>query len=470
MTFYDIQTIYLVIGFLYVMLPATAWMVLSNQRSMPAALWCGGGLIFSFSCLFFALRGNAPDWLTYSAANYLLWLANILPVIALREQLQRPRRLGVVLAAYLLMALGFEYWHQVANNSVMRFEWSMLILIVLFATIHRLSRVIARAENIRSASWLSAVYFIAACIIGLRCLRVAFGYAPAGATVSGLDSVLTVFVGLLTAVLGNFAFVGTYLERASKQSMQAAVERAKQEEALRLGAQIAHLDRQRALGTMSAAFAHELSQPLTAILLDTQNAKMALMTESDHAAELTQTLEDIQNSSQRAVALLERIRNFIKPTQTHHKRLDLQPLAREVVHLMQSHGKAAEVQFQLDLGDTPAWVWGDRIELSQIMVNVVRNAIEAMQNSLTRFVTIRLTSTEQRCLLQFTDTGPGITHELLAPVGTPFVTTKPEGLGVGFSISRAIAEKHGGSLTITNVPSGGACVTLDLPSIKESTC
>jgi C4-dicarboxylate-specific signal transduction histidine kinase len=323
--------------------------------------------------------------------------------------------------------------------------------------------VIARAENIRSASWLSAVYFIAACIIGLRCLRVAFGYAPAGATVSGLDSVLTVFVGLLTAVLGNFAFVGTYLERASKQSMQAAVERAKQEEALRLGAQIAHLDRQRALGTMSAAFAHELSQPLTAILLDTQNAKMALMTESDHAAELTQTLEDIQNSSQRAVALLERIRNFIKPTQTHHKRLDLQPLAQEVVHLMQSHGKAAEVQFQLDLGDTPAWVWGDRIELSQIMVNVVRNAIEAMQNSLTRFVTLRLTSTDQRCLLQFTDTGPGITHELLAPVGTPFVTTKPEGLGVGFSISRAIAEKHGGSLTITNVPSGGACVTLDLP-------
>lgn len=463
MNLYDIQTVYLVIGFLYVILPATAWMVLSNQRSMPAALWCGGGLMFGVSCFLFALRGNLPDWLTYSGANYLLWLANLLPVIALHEQLQQPRRSLALLAAFAVMVLVFEYLNQIANDRVLRFQWSMLILIGLFAYIHRLALTMARTQLSRSASWLSAVYFIAACIIFIRYLRVAFGHAPAGATVSGIDSMLTVCAGLITSVLGNFAFVGTYLERASKQSMQAAVERAKQEEALRLGAQIAHLNRQRALVTMSAAFAHELSQPLTAILVDTQNAKMALTTDAKYPSELTQALDDIQNSSERAVGLLMRIRNFIKPTQTDYKRIDLQPLAREVIDLMDSQGRSIGVQIQIDLGDTPAWVWGDRIEISQIMVNVLRNAFEAMQNVPERIVTVRLTLTHDRCILQFTDTGTGITPELVEPVGTPFVTSKPEGLGVGFSISRTIAEKHGGSLIIANMPNGGACVTLELP-------
>jgi C4-dicarboxylate-specific signal transduction histidine kinase len=463
MTFYDIQTVYLVIGFLYVILPATAWMVLSEQRSMPAALWCGGGLVFSVSCFLFALRGNLPDWLTYSAANYLLWMANLLPVIALREQLQQPRRSLALLAAFAVMVLVFEYLNLIANDHVLRFQWSMFILIGLFAYIHQLALAMARTQHSRSASWLSAVYFIAAGIIFIRYLRVALGHAPAGATVSGIDSMLTVCAGLVTSVLGNFAFVGTYLERASKQSMQAAVARAKQEEALRLGAQIAHLDRQRALGTMAAAFAHELSQPLTAILVDTQNAKVALPTDAKNACDLEQALDDIQNSSERAVGLLMRIRNFIKPTLTDHKRIDLQTLTREVIDLMDSQGRSIGVQIQIDLGDTPAWVWGDRIEISQIMVNVLRNAFEAMQNGPERVVTIRLTLTQERCILQFTDTGTGIPPELIDPVGTPFVTSKPEGLGVGFSISRTIAQKHGGSLIIANMPSGGACVTLELP-------
>jgi signal transduction histidine kinase len=463
MTFYDIQTVYLVISLLYVMLPATAWMVLSSQRSTAAALWCSGGLVFSVSCFFFAIRGSGPDWLSYSAANYLLWIANVLLVMALRHQLQRPWRLGSVLVGLVIAILLFEYMNLVMEDRVLRFLWSLSILVGLFAYIHRLALCMAKTEGMRSATWLSAVYFIAACIISLRGFRVAFGFAPAGATVAGFDSMLTVLVGLLTSVLGNFAFVGTFLERISKQNLEAAALRARQEETQRLGGQIAHLDRQRALGAMSASFAHELSQPLTAILMDAENAKTALNSQQFNATELAQTLEDIQESSNHAVALIQRIRNFIKPSQTHHKSVDLQHLIRDVTDLMRVRARASDVQFRLEMDASPAMVWGDRIELSQIMVNVLRNAIEALQNSPTRWVTLQLTTTQDRCLLQFTDTGPGITTALPEPVGTPFVTSKPDGLGVGFSISRAIAEKHGGSLTIANAPSGGACVTLNLP-------
>lgn len=463
MTNYDIQTVYLVIGFLYVLLPATAWMVLASQRSTAAAFWCSGGLVFSLSCFFFAVRGSGPAWLTFSAANYLLWAANILLMMALREQLQQPRRLGTIVAGLAVSMLGFEYWHLVVEEPVARFLWSMAILLGLFFSIHRLSLQIARTQQIRSANWLAAVYFIAACIIGLRCLRVTFGFAPSGATAPGFDSSLTVLVGVLTSVLGNFAFVGTFLERASQQTAQAAILRARQEEGQRLGAQIAHLDRQRALGTMSASFAHELSQPLTAILMDAQNAKMALNGQEIDTAEVASSLEEIQNSSNHAIALIQRIRNFIKPNRTPHQLVDIQRLTRDVADLMRIRARTNDVQFHLELGEPSGLVWGDRIELSQILLNMLRNAIEALQNSAKRVVTLRLNTTQDRCILEISDTGPGISPELTAPVGTPFVTSKADGLGVGFSISRAIAEKHGGSLTIANAASGGACVTLDLP-------
>jgi hypothetical protein len=239
-------------------------------------------------------------------------------------------------------------------------------------------------------------------------------------------------------------------------------------EALRLSEQIADLNSKHTLSVLSAGFAHEFSQPLTAILLDIHTAKMALMTQSNHAAKLAQALDDVQNSTQSAVALLERIRNFIKLAQPHHQRMPLQPLVREVVHLMQSHAKAAEVQFETDLGDVSVWVWGDRVELAQVMVNVLRNAVESMQNSPHRVVTLRLTHAEECCTLQFIDTGTGLTTERFAALEAPFMTSKPEGFGVGFLIARAIAENHKGSLTITNVRDGGACVSLNLPKLKES--
>ena len=155
MTFYDIQTVYLVVGFLYVMLPATAWMVLSSQRSVAAVLWCSGGLLFSLSCFFFAIRGIGPDWLTYSGANYLLWIANILPVMALRHQLQQPRRLGFVVIGVAIAILIFEYINLVMEDRVLRFLWSLFILVGLFAYVHRLALRIGQAQRIRSATWLS---------------------------------------------------------------------------------------------------------------------------------------------------------------------------------------------------------------------------------------------------------------------------------------------------------------------------
>jgi C4-dicarboxylate-specific signal transduction histidine kinase len=110
---------------------------------------------------------------------------------------------------------------------------------------------------------------------------------------------------------------------------------------------------------------------------------------------------------------------------------------------------------------------GDKVQLSQIVLNVYRNAIQAMSDEKIRAINVSLEHDEQRVVLRVHDSGPGLSESLRDQVGHPFVTTKSDGLGVGLSISKTIAEMHSGSLTIANAVGGGALVELNLPAIHR---
>jgi two-component system sensor kinase FixL len=112
-------------------------------------------------------------------------------------------------------------------------------------------------------------------------------------------------------------------------------------------------------------------------------------------------------------------------------------------------------------------VHGDKVQLSQIVLNVYRNAIQAMANSSVRIINVSIDRDEQRVFLRVHDSGAGLDESLKTKVGQPFFTTKEDGLGVGLSISKTIAEMHSGSLTITNAVGGGALAELNLPAVIE---
>ena len=111
-------------------------------------------------------------------------------------------------------------------------------------------------------------------------------------------------------------------------------------------------------------------------------------------------------------------------------------------------------------------VFGDRVQLSQIVLNVYRNAIQAMCNGTTKTIYVSLEELGDRVVLRVRDSGPGIAESLKDLVGQPFVTSKEDGLGVGLSISKTIAQMHGGSLHISNAKHGGAIVELNLPALN----
>ncbi len=462
-----IPTVYLFLSFIYLLMPIAIWIALNNQRSKAVIWWCVGSELFAIGLLLVGLRPVIPTWVSYTVANGLTWFAACMQVVGLRFVLRQSISVKLIVFLVIAWLLVFEYFRLGLQNSHLRFGWALLIFVGIFAHIGYLARKISAIYELRNAQVLAWIYIGGALVLCIRIVRIAFGYTEPDATAQGVDSFLVVFSGVLVSVLGSFAFVGLFIESSAKREMAVIAERVRQDESVRLGEQIAQLERQRTLGAMSYSFAHELSQPLTAILMDTHSIKSSLQKDAVNIEEIVESVAEVERSANRTVQLVERIRNFIRPTQSLNELVDMKMLVRDVQLLLSHDIKIWAIQFEWDFDETECVVMGDKIQLSQIVLNVYRNAIQAMSTEKVRRITVSLEREPQSVVLRVRDSGPGLNEFLRDKVGHPFMTTKADGLGVGLSISKTIAEMHSGSLTITNALGGGALVELNLPAIQR---
>jgi len=462
---YHIPTAYLIIGLLYIFLPIVVWLVLKHQASGTIWLWCVGSGILAIGMLLIAGRAALPMWLTYPVANIFAWIGILMQATALRHVLQKNWRMKWSVLLVVVWAVGFEYFRVALDNDQFRFAWATTLFVGVFFYIAYLAWQISLRHELRSGRWLSVAYLLAGGALLLRVCRVLLGIAEPDVVTQGVDSVLTVISGLLVSVIGSFTFVSMFLERAAKHEIVNTEKRIRQEESARLGEQIAQLERQRTLGAMSYSFAHELSQPLTAILMDTQAIKTSLQASPVDFKEVAASVEEVACSANRTVQLIERIRNFIRPTHHAYAYVDMKVLVHDVQHLLMHDIRTHRVSFAWDFDEATCGVHGDKVQLSQIILNVYRNAIQAMVESPQRHIDVALERDGQRVVLRVHDSGPGLQEDMKDRLGRPFVTTKADGLGVGLSISKTIAEMHNGSLSVTNAVDGGALVELNLPAV-----
>ena len=230
--------------------------------------------------------------------------------------------------------------------------------------------------------------------------------------------------------------------------------------------QLTHLSRVALLGEMSGGLAHELNQPLTAILSNAQAAQQFIANKTIDDAELQDILRDIIAADERAGAVIQRLRALFKRGETQVQRLDANELVKEVLSL--AHGdlatRSVETVLQLAPGLPP--VDGDRVQLQQVMLNLIMNASEAMAASepAERRLLIRTAPTRNFVHVSFTDRGSGFAPELHDRLFEPFYTTKVQGLGLGLSISRSIVSAHGGRLWGRATEGRGATFFISLPA------
>jgi C4-dicarboxylate-specific signal transduction histidine kinase len=238
-------------------------------------------------------------------------------------------------------------------------------------------------------------------------------------------------------------------------------------EAQRQRQELAHMMRVVTLGELSTAFAHELNQPLTAILSNAQAAQRFLAHGRLEVGDLNAILADIVAAAQRASEVIGQVRAMLKKGEVQRQPLDINAIIREVSKLIHSDLITRQVSLVMTLDTTLPGVTGDPIQLQQVVLNLLLNGAEAAIASASRprRLEVRTIRWDMATIeVSVHDTGVGIDPQQLEHIFEPFVTTKPHGLGMGLAISRSIIAAHGGRLWAENHPEGGATFRLTLPA------
>ena len=220
--------------------------------------------------------------------------------------------------------------------------------------------------------------------------------------------------------------------------------------------EIAHLDRVASLGALATSLAHELNQPLTAILTNAQAAQVLLESRSVAPHELSEVLTDIVDDDRRAGDIIYRMRRMLKKGDVHEETVDLNVISHDAIRLVAGRAAQHRVTIEPALSPGPVRVSGDTVQLQQVVVNLLLNAVDAtaQRPEGPRRVTIETRTTEREAELAVHDSGSGVKPEELTRIFRPFFSTKQEGLGMGLSISRTIVEAHRGRLWAENSPEG----------------
>lgn len=234
-------------------------------------------------------------------------------------------------------------------------------------------------------------------------------------------------------------------------------------------AELARLARLNEMGEMASTLAHELNQPLSAIANYVHGcARLMQDATSERDLQIKDALKDAGEQSVRAGQIIRHLREFVTKGETHKTSENLRQLVEEAgaLALVGSREKGVRTIFNFAPGDDRVLV--DRIQIQQVLTNLMRNAIEAMKETAAKEIRVSVAHASGQALsVTVEDSGPGISPEIAGNVFKPFTTTKAGGMGIGLSISRRIVEAHGGEMTVSRSELGGACFSFTLPQDDE---
>jgi two-component system, LuxR family, sensor kinase FixL len=258
---------------------------------------------------------------------------------------------------------------------------------------------------------------------------------------------------------GEFAgYIGSCIDITERRQTELQLQQQRDE--------LAYLGRVTTLGEMSTVLAHELNQPLGAILSNAEAAEILLQKNPPDLHELRAILSDVRQDGWRAGEVIHRMRSLLKRHQSRMERIEVKGLLESLRALLQAVMISHKARLRIEVAPGLPPVWGDAVQLQQVLLNLILNASEAMVDCPIgeREVAVRAApSATSGVEIAVTDQGPGFCKEKLAKFFEPFFTTKKDGMGIGLRICRTIIEAHGGRLSAENNPDRGATVRFTLP-------
>jgi C4-dicarboxylate-specific signal transduction histidine kinase len=256
------------------------------------------------------------------------------------------------------------------------------------------------------------------------------------------------------------------LTRANEDLKLEIAERNRAEEALRQSqADLARISRVTTMGELTASLAHEVNQPIAAAVTDASTCLRWLTRDQPALGEAREAASRMVRDAARATEIIGRIRSLFKKGATQRELVDVNEVVREMIVLLRSEANRYSISMRTELSEGLPQIMGDRVQLQQVLMNLMINSIEAMKEvDGPREISIKSQSAEDaQLMVSVSDTGVGLPPQQADQIFSPFFTTKRDGTGMGLRISRSIVESHGGRLWATDNAPRGASFHLSLP-------
>jgi two-component system sensor kinase FixL len=247
-------------------------------------------------------------------------------------------------------------------------------------------------------------------------------------------------------------------------------ERQKSESRLQeLQSELVHISRLTAMGEMASTLAHELNQPLSAISNYLKGSRRLLESRADESSLMMRdALDKAAEQAIRAGQIIRRLRDFVARGESEHRVENVKKLVEEASALALVGAKDQAIRVRFDFDPSVELVLADKIQIQQILLNLMRNSVEAMQDSARRELRLSAVRVDNDMVqVSVADTGSGLAPEVASQLFQPFVTTKQHGMGVGLSICRTIAESHGGKIWVEANPGGGTVFHFTLRGVRK---
>jgi C4-dicarboxylate-specific signal transduction histidine kinase len=242
------------------------------------------------------------------------------------------------------------------------------------------------------------------------------------------------------------------------------------QEYLQIARALEHAGRVAAIGQLASSFAHEINQPLGASLTNAQTARRLLDAPEPDLAEVRAALDDIANDNRRAGDIVRELRRFLRNQEPSFTTIAVGELFEAVVRFVSPEARSQGVEVCFDVAEGLAEVLADRVQIQQVLVNLLLNSFDALYPKppgQRRVLLAAAPAPANRIAISVSDSGPGVPEHLRSSVFEAFVTTKPEGLGIGLAIAQTIVTAHGGKLAYSDARDGGAVFALSLAAAVQ---